>query len=85
MEKIKKRAKIWLCVAIALMFISMIGVSVVQTSSGKVDISELYFETDEGYTMCANLYVPEGATAENPAPAIVASHGAYNNLSLIHI
>lgn len=25
MEKIKKRAKIWLCVAIALMFISMIG------------------------------------------------------------
>ena len=79
MEKIKKRAKIWLCVAIALMFISMIGVSVVQTSSGKVDISELYFETDEGYTMCANLYVPEGATAENPAPAIVASHGAYNN------
>lgn len=79
MEKLKKRAKIWLCVAIVLMFISMIGVSIVQTSGGTVEISELYFETDEGYTMCANLYVPENATAENPAPAIVASHGAYNN------
>lgn len=79
MEKTKKRAKIWLCIAIALMLLSGIVVSVVQTNGGKVDISELYFETDEGYTMCANLYVPENATAETPAPAIVASHGAYNN------
>ena len=79
MEKTKKRAKIWLCIAIALMLLSGIVVSVIQTDGGKVDISELYFETDEGYTMCANLYVPENATAETPAPAIVASHGAYNN------
>ena len=79
MEKTKKRAKIFLCVAIALMLLSGIVVDFVQTDGGNVDISRLAFETDEGYTMSANLYVPSNATAETPAPAVVTSHGAYNN------
>ena len=29
--------------------------------------------------MSALLLVPDSATAENPAPAIVCSHGWYNN------
>ena len=79
MEKVKKRAKVWLCIAIALMLISMISVSVIQTSGGKVTIKELAWETDEGLTMHGDLFVPEGASAENKLPAVVTSHGTYNN------
>lgn len=79
MEKTKKRAKIWLCVSIALMLVSMIAASAIQTGGGKVTIKELYWETDDGIGICANLYIPANATAAAPAPAIVTSHGAYNN------
>ena len=79
MEKTKKRCKIWLCIAIALMLLSGIVVSVVQTDGGNVEITELTFETDAGYTMSAYLLVPDTATEENPAPAVVTSHGYLNN------
>lgn len=79
MEKLKKRAKIWLCIGIALMLLSAIVVSAVQTSGGKVTMKELMIETDKGYNMSAYLMIPENATAENPAPAVVTSHGYLNN------
>ncbi len=79
MEKLKKRAKIWLCIGIALMLLSAIVVSAVQTSAGKVTMKELMIETDKGYNMSAYLMIPENATAENPAPAVVTSHGYLNN------
>ncbi|MBR5560925.1 MAG: alpha/beta hydrolase [Clostridia bacterium] len=79
MEKAKNRAKIWLCLSLVLMLLCGIVVSYVQTSGGKVEMRELMFETDSGYTMSAYLLVPETATAENPAPAIVTSHGYLNN------
>ena len=79
MEKFKKKSKVWLCIALALMLLSMIVASSIQTSGGDVTIKTLKFETDEGYAMAANLFVPKTATAENPAPAVVSSHGAFNN------
>ena len=79
MEKTKKRAKLWLCIGIALMLVSMIAASTIQTAGGNVTIKELYWETDDGIGICANLYIPANATTETPAPAIVSSHGAYNN------
>ena len=51
MEKTKKRCKIWLCIAIALMLLSGIVVSVVQTDGGNVEITELTFETDAGLSL----------------------------------
>ena len=79
MEKTKKTAKILLCLSLVLMLVCGIVVNAVQTDGGKVSMRELFFETDSGYTMCAYLLVPETATAENPAPAIVTSHGYLNN------
>lgn len=79
MEKTKRSAKILLCIALALMLLSSIVASAVQTSGGRVDMKELTIETDAGYIMSAYLLVPENATAENPAPAIVTSHGYLNN------
>ena len=79
MDKTKKRAKIWLCIAIALMIISMVGASLVQTNGMTVTIKQLSLETDAGFMMDCDLYIPDNATAETPAPAIVTSHGNYNN------
>lgn len=79
MEKTKKTAQIILCISLALMLLCGIVVNAVQTSGGKVAMRELTIETDSGYTMSAYLLVPKTATAENPAPAIVTSHGYLNN------
>lgn len=79
MEKVKKSAKLWLCIGLALMLLCSIVVSAIQTNGGKVDMQELFVETDAGYTMSAYLFIPEGATVENPAPAVVTSHGYLNN------
>ena len=79
MEKTKKTAKVFLVISILLMFVSAIVASAVQTNGGKVRMEELNIMTDEGYTMSAYLFVPENATKDTPAPAIVTSHGYLNN------
>jgi len=75
----QRTAKTWMAAAILLMLVSMIGASLVQTSGGQVTIKQLTVETDEGWDLDCDLYIPSSATAETPAPAIVTSHGNYNN------
>lgn len=79
MEKAKKTAKLFLVLSIILMLVSSIVASVVQTNGGSVKMEELNIKTDDGYTMSAYLFVPQNATKETPAPAIVTSHGYLNN------
>ena len=45
MEKVKKTAKLFLCVSLVLMLLCGIVVSAVQTSGGKVVMKELNIET----------------------------------------
>jgi len=75
-----ERKKAWRMLAISLIFclVSAVGASFVQTSGGKVTIKDLRWETPSGHMMSALLFIPENATKENPAPAIVTSHGWYN-------
>ena len=75
----KSKARFWLCIALVLCLISCIGASAVQTSFGQVTIRDLRFETASGHQMSALLLIPDTATPETPAPAIVCSHGWYNN------
>ena len=42
-------------------------------------IKDLRWETPSGHLMSALLFIPENATKDKPAPAIVTSHGWYNN------
>jgi dienelactone hydrolase len=74
-----KSPKFWLTLAIVLCVISMLGASFVQTNGGSVTVKDLRWETPSGKLMSALLFVPSNATAKTPAPAIVASHGWYNN------
>lgn len=75
----KLKSGLGLCISIVLMLISMIGASVVQTSGGNVTVKDLRWETTSGYLMSGLLFVPEGVSAQNKAPAIVTSHGMFNN------
>lgn len=79
MEKVRKQARLWLCISLALILLCGIVVSAVQTDGGKVVMKELNLETDAGYSMSAYLFIPPNATAETPAPGIVTSHGYLNN------
>lgn len=74
-----KKSKRILCIALVILLISCIGASLVQTNFGKVTIKDLRWETAAGHEMSALLFIPETATKDNPAPAIVCSHGWYNN------
>ncbi len=75
----KRKSLRLLAISLILCLISMVGAAVVQTSAGKVTVKDIRWETPSGYTMSALLLIPESATKDNPAPAIVTSHGWYNN------
>lgn len=75
----KKTSLRFLWIALALCLVSVIGASIVQSSGNKVVIKDLRWETPSGHMMSALLYIPANATAESPAPAVVTSHGWYNN------
>ncbi|MDR1104924.1 MAG: alpha/beta fold hydrolase [Treponema sp.] len=79
MENQKKNAKRWLVAALVLCLVSMIGASLMQTSGGRVTVKDIRWETGLGAQMSGLLFVPKGVSAENKAPAIVVSHGMFNN------
>jgi dienelactone hydrolase len=78
-EKLFKRNGFWLVLSLVLVLISAVGASLVQTDGGTVKVKEMYWETSTGVGLSALLFKPDSATAENKAPAIVVSHGRYNN------
>ncbi len=79
MTPLFSRNRLWLAVSLVLFIISAIGASWVQTSGGDVKIKDLRWESPSGYVQSALLLKPDGVSAENPAPAIVASHGMLNS------
>lgn len=51
----------------------------VQTAGGTVRVEDIRFMGDEGTMMSGLLYVPPNASAESPAPGILAVHGYINS------
>lgn len=75
----KTKAKIVLVLALILCIISSVGAHLFQTDFGSIEYYDLTIDADSGHKLDALLLVPENATADNKAPAIVVSHGWYNN------
>lgn len=74
-----RRNSIWLVVSLLLCLISAVGAQAVQTAGGSIAVKDMQWETSSGRMLNALLFVPAAATAENPAPAVVVSHGWWNN------
>ena len=75
----KSKAKLFLALSLILCLLSSIGASLFQTNFGQVEYHDMTFVTDSGHELDALLLVPKTATKDNKAPAIVVSHGWYNN------
>ena len=75
----KSKAKLVVLIALILCLISSVGASVFQTNFGQVTYHDLTIDTASGHKLDALLLVPANATEDNKAPAIVVSHGWYNN------
>ncbi|WP_246986092.1 alpha/beta fold hydrolase [Halorientalis marina] len=48
------------------------------TAGGQVEVRDVQFEGTNGTAMAGHLYVPQGASAEDPAPGVLAVHGYIN-------
>lgn len=51
----------------------------IQTGAGSVDVRDIRFSSASGATHSALLYVPDGVSANNPAPGVLAVHGYINS------
>ncbi|MBY0582826.1 MAG: alpha/beta fold hydrolase [Sphingomonas sp.] len=69
---------IWLLVGLALALGGAWLAASIQTQGG-VDVRDIRFTGTGGKRMSALLYVPAGASAQAPAPAILAVHGYINS------
>lgn len=79
MKTKKSCARVWLCVALVLCLISMVGSSLIQTGNHSIRIKKMYWESPAGALLSADLWIPANATADNKAPAVVTVEGWYNN------
>jgi pimeloyl-ACP methyl ester carboxylesterase len=69
---------LWLIIGIVLIGFGGWLAHTAQTANG-VTVSDIRFRGAAGNTMSALLYVPRTATAQTPAPAILAVHGYINS------
>jgi pimeloyl-ACP methyl ester carboxylesterase len=74
-----RRNSRWLALSLIMMLVSGIGASLIQTAGGTVAIKDMRWETPSGQMISALLFKPDSVTEENKAPAIIVSHGWWNN------
>jgi len=68
-----------LLLAVLLAFGGGLLASLVQTDFGNVDVGQVRFAAADGRIVNARLYRPVAATADAPAPAVLAVHGYINS------
>ncbi len=68
-----------LAVALLICLISALGGSLFKSNGGSVTVKKLKMETPSGHMQNAQLFIPRTATKETPAPAVVVTHGWYDN------
>lgn len=78
-QSLVRRNGFWLVLSLVLILISAIGASLVQSGGGSIAVKDLKWETSSGRMINALLFKPAGATADEKAPAVVTTHGWWNN------
>lgn len=75
-SKVATRA--FLISLVVMILMSLVNWGII-SSWGKVDITPMTLVGDDGTKYTGILYVPDNATTENPAPAIIMAHGISGN------
>ncbi len=73
-----KCTKIVLVIALCLILMGGLLANLTQTDWGNVKVRDVRFVGSNGVIISGSLYVPDGVTADNPAPGILAIHGYIN-------
>ena len=79
--KISKRNLKLLCIALAVILIGSIGASLFNSGLGATKVTRISFETDNG-TLSGLLYMPKDASASNPKPTVIVTHGYLNSAEM---
>jgi len=82
-NKLSKPVK-WILSLLIVIIISSICASLVQNSFFQVKVQKVKFDTERG-TLSGYLYVPRYVDKDNPAPAVVLTHGYLNNKEMQEI
>ncbi|MGB4658216.1 MAG: alpha/beta hydrolase [Mobilitalea sp.] len=72
-----KKTRRILIISLALIILGSFFASMFNTSMFSVKVKEIEFKTERG-TLSGLLYMPKGASAEDPRPVIVTTHGYLN-------
>ncbi len=78
--KISKGTTKLLCAALILILLGSILASALNGGSG-VKVSRIEFDTDNG-TLSGLLYMPKDASASNPKPTVIVTHGYLNSAEM---
>lgn len=70
-----QKSKRLLAASIVIVLLASFMASYVQTSGGNVSVQSIKFPTQNGQWVVADLFKPETATKENPAPLVVVVPG----------
>ena len=79
--KLSKRTYSLLAAALVLILLGSIFASVLNTSMGSVDVSRIRFDGGHG-ELSGLLYMPKDASADNPKPTIIVTHGYLNSAEM---
>ena len=83
MKHLSKPVK-WILSLLAVVVVASLAASLVQNSFFSVKVDKISFETENG-ELSGYLYTPRGVDADNPAPAVVLTHGYLNNAEMQEI
>ena len=78
MKSNKKSAVRFFCLTLAVLLVSTILVWGLQSDWGTIKIKRLTLTGDDGSAVSTMAYIPENATNETPAPAVLIFHGRSN-------
>ncbi|MCF7923584.1 MAG: alpha/beta hydrolase [Candidatus Izimaplasma sp.] len=78
------KSLLWFVVLLLVVFTSSFFATMVQNSFFSVDVDKVSFETERG-ELSGYIYRPRDVDADNPAPAVVLTHGYLNNAEMQEI
>ena len=78
MSNKKKLPLLLVAISLILILIGSIFAQMFNTSSYTVSVERISFDTEKG-TLSGLLYMPKGASAEDPRPTVVVTHGYLNS------